>query len=92
MVKILKIIGRFFSCLFGMHEWTCDAQEGKKPTKKQIDAIKAGEDGLAGGFFDYAKMYCKYCGKEADVSKRKRAQYPMPEEFNRFKSIRGVSK
>jgi len=45
-----------FKCYFGFHEWTCAAEEGIKPTQKQLD------DGIP-GFHDYAKAYCKYCRK-----------------------------
>lgn len=42
-------------CFFLLHAWTCAAEQGIKPTQKQID------DG-GDGFFDYATMYCKRCG------------------------------
>jgi len=42
-------------CYFGMHEWTCAAEQNIKATPKQL------KDGVD-GFFDYAKMYCKHCG------------------------------
>ena len=41
-------------CLLMMHDWTCAAGEGIKPTQKQLD------DGID-GFYDYATMYCKRC-------------------------------
>ena len=43
-------------CWTGSHEWTCAAGEGIPPTPKQI------EKG-AKGFWEYATMYCKACGK-----------------------------
>jgi len=49
--------------LFGMHNWTCAAEEGINPTKEQL------EYGTA-GFWDYAKMYCKDCGHVSKYSKR----------------------
>lgn len=52
--KLIKILTTSIGCLIGLHDWTCAAGEGIKPTKKQID------DGIE-GFYDYAKMYCKKC-------------------------------
>lgn len=42
-------------CLLGEHKWTCDAEKGIKPVK--------GRD-----FWDYATMYCDYCGKISSLS------------------------
>ena len=50
-------------CFFGMHDWTCAAEEGIKATPEQI---ANGVD----GFFDYAKMFCKNCGTVAEISKQ----------------------
>lgn len=57
-----KAIKQFFCGLAG-HEWTCDAEEGIKPTQHQLD-------NGAVGFFDYAKMYCKRCKYVSKLSKR----------------------
>ena len=43
-------------CLIGDHQWTSAAEEG-------IDATKAQREGGIEGFYDYARMYCKQCGK-----------------------------
>ncbi len=47
----------------GDHDWTCKAEQGIKPTKGQSDM------GIA-GFWAYATMYCKHCGKISDLSKK----------------------
>ena len=47
---------RFLKCLIGLHDWTYAANEGVKATQEQLDA---GID----GFWDYAKMYCRGCGR-----------------------------
>lgn len=57
MKKLLQIIG----CLFGIHEWTCKANEGIKPTEIKMTIQ---------GFKEYAKMYCKHCGKESKLNSR----------------------
>lgn len=47
----------FLKChLLGSHNWTCAAKEGIRPTVYQLD------DGEK-GFWEYARMYCKDCGK-----------------------------
>jgi len=52
----MKIL-TFVKCkIFNNHNWTCAAQEGIKPSEEQL------QNGVD-GFFDYAKMYCKDCGK-----------------------------
>ena len=52
----MERIKRFFICyILRDHDWTCDAEQGIKPTQLQLDA---GVD----GFKDYATMYCKRCG------------------------------
>lgn len=45
-----------FKCWIGDHNWTCAAEQGIKPTPEQVN-------GGIDGFYDYAKMYCKQCGK-----------------------------
>jgi len=53
----LKKIKVFFNCkVLGLHNWTCAADEGILATQEQLNS------GLD-GFWDYAKMYCKDCGK-----------------------------
>lgn len=48
---------KFFNCkIFGLHNWTCKASE-------EIDY--SGES-----LYEYAKMYCKDCGKVSKLSNR----------------------
>ena len=49
--------------IFKSHNWTCRAMEGIDPTEEQIK-------GGAKGFAEYAKMYCKNCGKESKLNKK----------------------
>jgi len=56
-------IFRKILCFMGDHDWTCKAEQGIKPTKGQSDM------GIA-GFWAYATMYCKHCGKISDLSKK----------------------
>jgi len=61
MRRILAIL--FFCKLMGSHAWTCAAQEGIPATDEQLNSgIK--------GFKDYARMYCKRCGQESEVSRK----------------------
>lgn len=56
MEEILTIIKISWKCgIFGLHDWTCLAEKGIQPTKKQL------ETGIE-GFKDYARMYCQKCG------------------------------
>lgn len=43
-------------CWLGRHDWTCKAEQGIPPSK---DELEGGLD----GFWRYAAMYCKRCGK-----------------------------
>lgn len=57
MGRIHEAMIQFILChIFGAHDWTCNANEGIKPTPEQI---AAGVD----GFNDYAKGYCRHCKK-----------------------------
>lgn len=48
---------KFFLCyVLQDHDWTCNANEGIPATAEQLQA------GVA-GFFDYARMWCRRCGK-----------------------------
>ena len=61
---MLRVLAILFLCkLMGDHVWTCDSVEGIPPTDAQLDA------GVA-GFKDYARMYCRRCGAESEVSRR----------------------
>lgn len=69
--QLLKKVGRSLSwcvgrlmCFFGHHEWTCDAEQGIKPTPEQSKDLAT--------FLKYAKMYCRYCKVESEQSKRNR--------------------
>lgn len=53
----------FFRCLHG-HGWTYNAEQKIPPTLAQLE-------GGVEGFFDYAKMYCKRCGYEYQLNKRR---------------------
>jgi len=55
---------KFWQCwIWRFHDWTCAAAEGIPATQEQLD-------GGIEGFYSYAKMYCKRCGKISDLSKR----------------------
>jgi hypothetical protein len=64
--RAMKKLYGWFLCFNGLHDWTCAAAEGVKPTQAQLDA---GLDGL----LDYATMYCRRCGRFSDLSKRRSA-------------------
>lgn len=49
-----------FCCWMGMHEWTCAASEGEKPLSSQLKSVD--------GFWKYARMYCKNCGKPSGLN------------------------
>ena len=51
----MKRLLNWIECVFGHHDWTCNAQEGMPPKPSQLAA------GVI-GFRDYAIMYCKRCG------------------------------
>ena len=53
---MIKKFFNWLNCLTGMHDWTCKADQGIKPTQQELDA------GVA-GFNSYAQMYCKRCGE-----------------------------
>jgi len=57
-MKVFKLI----ACLFGLHDWTNAALEGKKPTEEQLKSFA--------GFKDYSKMYCKHCKKESKLNNK----------------------
>ena len=57
----------WFLCFNGLHDWTCAAAEGVKPTQAQLDA------GLSGFYDYYATMYCRRCGRVSELSKRRGA-------------------
>ena len=57
-------LAKVYHCyLWRWHDWTCDAAEGIPATPEQLAT------GIE-GFYDYAKMYCKRCGKVSDLSHR----------------------
>ena len=62
MFKFIGTLFRGFFCAIGDHDWTSAVNEGLKPTQKQLD------DKII-GFWDYAKMYCKRCGKISDLNR-----------------------
>lgn len=66
---VLSFFYRLWNCrIWKFHKWTCNHEQGIKPTKEQL------ENGIE-GFYDYAKMYCKICGTESKLSKQIRCKY-----------------
>lgn len=62
--RVIAWLVKVWLCrLWGHHDWTCAAAEGIPATPEQL------KGGLA-GFWDYATMYCKRCGKENELSKK----------------------
>jgi hypothetical protein len=55
---MFQAIRIWFACWFAGHDWTCKAAEDIPPTESQL------KHGVS-GFYDYAKMYCKRCGRES---------------------------
>ncbi len=51
-------------CLMDLHTWTCAAEEGIEPTPEQL------KPPYTVGFAEYAKSYCKHCGRTMDASQR----------------------
>ena len=56
MKKLWLKFWRWFLCLIGEHDWTSAHDEGIDPSTEQL-----GQG--APGFLDYAKVYCRACGK-----------------------------
>jgi hypothetical protein len=59
-------VGRWVLChLFDDHcgGWTCKAQQGIPPSAEDL------RDGVA-GFYRYATMYCRWCGKVSALNVR----------------------
>lgn len=54
-----NILGWLACHLLQSHDWTCKAQESIKPDPP----LREGMDLIAADFYEYAKMYCKRCGK-----------------------------
>ena len=53
----MKTIINWFLCNWiPGHDWTCKHEQGIEPTEAELKA------GVA-GFWSYARMYCKRCGK-----------------------------
>ncbi len=66
---VRSFFSRLWNCrIWKFHKWTCNHEQGIKPTKEQL------ENGIE-GFYDYAKMYCKICGTESKLSKQIRCKY-----------------
>lgn len=60
MKRILSIL--WYCWFWKFHDWTCKAAEGIPPTPEQLA-------GGIDGFYDYATMYCKRCGRVSHLSK-----------------------
>ena len=56
---------RYLLCYNNYHVWTSDAMEGKQPPPEDM---RSAQDFLNG----YAKMYCKYCKVESELSRATR--------------------
>lgn len=55
---MMRFIKKLILCRILMqHDWTCAASENIPPTEAQL---RGGLD----GFWDYAIMYCKRCGRK----------------------------
>lgn len=62
---VQKEIDIFMTCkLWGLHDWTCAAEQGIPPTTEQLKSLD--------GFYDFAKMYCKRCNHISELSNRKK--------------------
>jgi len=59
-----NLIPNHLICAFNGHKWTSKANEGIKASKDEI------EDGIT-GFYRYARMYCKRCGKYSKLNTSK---------------------
>jgi hypothetical protein len=67
--EILTIIKIAWTCgIFGLHDWTCAAAKGIKPTKEHLGA------GVE-GFKDYARMYCQKCGTKSKLQEEMWRQF-----------------
>lgn len=67
--KFCDFIFKIWQChIWKFHKWTSAQEQGIPPTKEQL------ESGIK-GFCDYAKMYCKICGTESELSKKMRCKY-----------------
>ena len=62
MKKFLKIL--FLCNILGDHDWTSKAQEGIKPNPPKTSNVNV----ILADFGEYAKMYCKRCGKVSGLS------------------------
>jgi len=62
---MLKKIANKIACWLGVCDWTCDAEQGIPPKPEYIN-----EDPVL-GFFLYARMYCRHCGKTCELSERR---------------------
>ena len=51
-----KFFGWILCHVIHDHDWTCKAEQGIDPSEAEVKA------GVA-GFWNYATMYCKRCGK-----------------------------
>lgn len=60
----------FWCRLAQFHDWTCAAEEKIPPTEAQLFS------GVP-GFLDYARTYCRRCGRESRVSLKHRLAHPL---------------
>ena len=60
---MFKKLVQKLNCWTGGHDWTSAVQEGIPATQEQL------ESGL-NGFFEYAELYCKHCGKRSKLDRK----------------------
>jgi len=66
LIRLRRWLSRTILCdLLGDHcgQWTSAAEQGIPPTPEQV---KAGYE----GFKEYAKMYCRRCGRESKLNRK----------------------
>lgn len=65
----MKWLKCFMLCrVLGNHDWTSRAQQGIPPTREQLSTPD--------GFWDYAKMFCRRCGRVSRLNDRIRLTSP----------------
>lgn len=57
-----KKVGQKFSCLFGLHAWTCANDEGIAVADVPEAIAYMNQGDYLKGFYRYARMYCRNCG------------------------------
>ncbi len=60
MKSLRRTIWEWLLCWADCHDWTSAVLEGIEPTDAQLGSMNTITNS---GFWDYAKLYCKRCGK-----------------------------